>query len=372
MKQLLFIAVTLLWSVSGCAMQPQAEDWSDWRAFNEGFIDGQGRVIDWTADARTVSEGQSYALFFALVANDRSRFDQLLHWTERNLAQGDLSQHLPAWLWGQITPDRWGIKDPNSATDADLWIAYSLLEASRLWKEPRYRVLALAILDQVKKLSVKQVENGTLLLLPGRDGFVDGNRVRLNPSYYVPAQLLRFQQEDPQGPWLRLLKDYAVWLRQLAPLGRIPDWAQWQNGAISQDKETAGTGGYDAIRVYLWVGLGPAGSAEMDSLADTVKPFDAFVREIGRVPERWSVGNSGIAGRASPGFHGALLPFFSLLKDGATLSSSQDVLQKVRENGLYGKPARYYDQVLILFGKGQVEGRFRFDQNGRVMLSWER
>lgn len=56
-----------------------------------------GRVID-PSDARkiTTSEGQSYGLFFALAANDRKAFDLLLAWTRDNLAEGDLTQHLPA------------------------------------------------------------------------------------------------------------------------------------------------------------------------------------------------------------------------------------------------------------------------------------
>ena len=28
--------------------------------------------------------------------------------------------------------------DPNSASDADVWMAYSLVEAGRLWKIPCY------------------------------------------------------------------------------------------------------------------------------------------------------------------------------------------------------------------------------------------
>ncbi|MGL5105720.1 MAG: glycosyl hydrolase family 8, partial [Plesiomonas shigelloides] len=43
--------------------------WPAWEAFKRNFIDPQGRVID-RSDTRliTTSEGQSYALFFALVA----------------------------------------------------------------------------------------------------------------------------------------------------------------------------------------------------------------------------------------------------------------------------------------------------------------
>src|SRR5215470_19858859 len=98
-----------------------AQDWQSlWKSYAAKFMDNQIRVIDHDAGDRTTSEGQAYAMFFALVANDRPRFDGLLHWTELNLADGDLSSHLPAWLWGQRQDKSWGVRDANSAADADL------------------------------------------------------------------------------------------------------------------------------------------------------------------------------------------------------------------------------------------------------------
>lgn len=59
--------------------------------FKQDYISEGGRVID-PSDTRkiTTSEGQSYALFFALAANDRKAFDKVLAWTRDNLA-GDIS-----------------------------------------------------------------------------------------------------------------------------------------------------------------------------------------------------------------------------------------------------------------------------------------
>ncbi len=76
-------------------------DWPAWQQFKQDYISDAGRVIDPSSPQKiTTSEGQSYGLFFALVANDRETFDRLLTWTENNLAAGDLTAHLPAWLWG--------------------------------------------------------------------------------------------------------------------------------------------------------------------------------------------------------------------------------------------------------------------------------
>ena len=73
--------------------------WPAWEQFKKAYVSPEGRVID-PSDARKIStsEGQSYGLFFALAANDRAGFDKLLTWTQNNLAEGDLKQHLPGWL----------------------------------------------------------------------------------------------------------------------------------------------------------------------------------------------------------------------------------------------------------------------------------
>ena len=73
-------------------------------------------------------------MFFALVANDKKAFDEMFAWTEKNLGENQ-----PAWLWGipDGTPNGTGkILDTNNATDSDMWIAYCLIEAARIWNDP--------------------------------------------------------------------------------------------------------------------------------------------------------------------------------------------------------------------------------------------
>ena len=86
--------------------------WPLWDAYVAHFIDAQGRVIDHTSGDRTTSEGQAYAMFFALADNDRATFDRVLSWTQANLANNDLENHLPAWLWGQS--ERRAMEDAGS------------------------------------------------------------------------------------------------------------------------------------------------------------------------------------------------------------------------------------------------------------------
>jgi hypothetical protein len=68
------LAVIPLLLGSGYAQYAHAEaapPWHQfWKAYQQYFIDpASGRVIDWHEGDITTSEGQSYALFFALVDN---------------------------------------------------------------------------------------------------------------------------------------------------------------------------------------------------------------------------------------------------------------------------------------------------------------
>ena len=77
-KRLLLIASLLMLSATGgCKQGP----WTLWDSYSARFIDGQGRVIDPQGGGRTTSEGQAYALFFAMADDDRACFDRVLTWT---------------------------------------------------------------------------------------------------------------------------------------------------------------------------------------------------------------------------------------------------------------------------------------------------
>src|ERR1700742_1501795 len=97
--------VTSMVTSPAAAATPAQCDWPAYRTFVERFVQADGRVIDYSTLAQqTTSEGQSYALFFALVANDRAGFDRLLGWTRANLAANQFdpqNMRLPAWQWGK-------------------------------------------------------------------------------------------------------------------------------------------------------------------------------------------------------------------------------------------------------------------------------
>ena len=344
--------------------------WPAWDHFASGYIRDDGRVVDWTDQARSTSEGQSYALFFALVAGDRRRFERVLEWTRNNLAAGDLKARLPAWHWGKSGPSGepvWGVVDDNSAADADLWIAYSLLEAGRLWDRKPYRDEAAALLTLIEAQEVRRAGPLTLLL-PGRNGFETDAGIRLNPSYLPPFLLKRLAAARPDGPWQSVLDSHVRLLPQLAPGGRMPDWYLLTARGPRLDVPSDGRGSYDAIRNYLWAGVGALSMAETPAVLTALKPYLALLRGIGRTPEAWYPDGRAPTGIAPPGFDAALLPFLRACGADDLAAAARTRLSRARLGDLLGAPARYYDQVLALFGEAHDQNRFRFGPDGRLEL----
>jgi endoglucanase len=369
------------------AAQPGAcDDWSAYRQFVARFVQPDGRVVDFsTPTQQTTSEGQSYGMFFALVANDRATFDKLLGWTRANLSAGRFDAgdvKLPAWQWGRKPDGSYGVLDPNSASDSDLWIAYDLFQAGRLWHEPSYTKLAWALATQIEKQEVVTLAGLGPMLLPGPQGFQSGGTTRLNPSY-LPLPVLRaLAAEAPSGPWSSIAANAYTLIKTTAPLGFAPDWAAWRDGRFIVDPKSGDLGSYDAIRVYLWAGL----AAPADPLA---KPWLAAlggmrerIAQTGFPPERVAT-TSGVAqGEAPLGFWGALLPYFRALDDARAANLAQTHLAALgaaaaaaaSAPGTPGGTAApvYYDEVLMLFGTGSADGRYHFDDTGRLAPHWEK
>jgi len=365
-----FLGGALALAAQRAAAATAPAGWPAWETFVRRFVQADGRVIDLGDGAKSTSEGQSYALFFALVANQPERFETLLRWTSDNLADGQLGARLPAWHWGRRGDGSWGVKDANAAADADLWIAYALLEAARLWNAPRHEQRARALLAQIARQEVVQAGRAGTLLLSGPVGFVLGNgRWRINPSYVPGFLLAGLARADTGGPWQAVWDSLLGLAPQLFPAGVAPDnVVVHADGRVHPDTEAEPLASYDGIRVYLWAGMSGAGSRE---LVTRLAPFAALTRRLGQPPEKVDPA-SGVARPSaySPlGFSGALLPFLDALGDAPGLARERE---RVRAAAARGGATLYYDQVLTLFGQGWIDGEYRFDAQGRLLPRWAR
>lgn len=369
-----FFAGAVIAASAASTQAAQQCGWPAYRLFVERVVQADGRVIDRSTGAlQTTSEGQSYAMFFALVANDRATFDRLLGWTRTNLSANQFdsnSLRLPAWQWGRKQDGSFGVMDPNPASDSDLWIAYDLFQAGRLWKEPMYTKLAYALATQIVKQEIVDLPGLGPMLLPGPQGFRTGDVTRLNPSY-LPLPLLRgLAHEMPDGPWTKLAQNAAKMIRVTSPRGYAPDWAAYQNGQFVVDPRNGDVGSYDAIRVYLWAGMASASDPLARPWLDALGGMRESVAQTGFPPEKVSTISGAASGEGPLSYWGALAPYFKALNDERGLGLARTHLDALVAPPGAGREPVYYDRVLGLFGGGFIDGRYRFDENGRLLPNW--
>jgi len=379
-RLLLIVLLSMLCATGGCKQGP----WLLWDAYSARFIDTQGRVIDPQGDARSTSEGQAYAMFFALADNDRACFDRVLNWTQANLAQGDLRTHLPSWLWGKNKDGAWKTIDANPASDADVWMAYTLIEAGRLWKVPLYTNMGRQMMAQIAKIEVADLPGFGPMLLPGPTGFQHGHVWTLNPSYLPLFIFERFAAVDPAGPWGQIALGIPSMLAQSARHGYAMDWVDYVPGdgfypAPEQhpgNKDTdAPGGGYDAIRVYLWAGMLDGSGKVRENVLNAIPAMSVYLANHDAPPEKVSDQGIPLEQDGPVGFSAAVLPYLRAFPDLGKLSAQQTIRMSQQRNptsGLYGKDLTYYDQNLALFATGYLGGRFRFGPGGELQLEWKR
>lgn len=349
--------------------------WELWEAYKRGFLDESGRIVDHDDGARTTSEAQAYGLFFALVADDRPAFERILQWSQTNLAAGDLTTNLPAWLWGCDPQGKWHVLDANPASDADLWMAYTLIQAGRLWQEPGFVKLGDSIAGQVAEHSVVKMPGVGTVLLPAPVGFSSKDFVELNPSYMPLQVLYGLAAALPDGPWSEIAVSTPVIVRHASPHGFVLDWVRyskdkgWEPGKGPESEPRAS---FDAIRVYLWAGMMAPHTRGRKELLAALHGMSSYMHNNFYPPMIVSVEGKVGAERAGLGYSAALLPFLKVVGDSRAMSlqsSRLDISRKPQSN-LYGDPPRYYDQNLALFGIGWVQNLFEFTAEGALEVRW--
>lgn len=377
--------LALALTTASAAQADCAADWPLWQGYAERFVQQDGRMLGSSMNPeQSSSEGQSYGMFFALVANDRTRFEQMWQWSRNNLAGGDTRRNLPGWLWGANAKGDWAVLDPNSASDADLWMAYALLEADRLWQVPSYRTEALQLLDNVERTLVRNIPGVGRMLLPGPVGYEHPEQLwRFNASYLPLPQLRYFARVRPNGPWndianstIRMLAD-----RDINPYGFVPDWAAYRGdgtgkGRFGSDPFSNDIGSYDAIRVYLWAGMTPSSDRLAEPLLASLDGMARATETLGTPPEKVHVLTRTFEGTGYYGFSAALVPLLQAKGLQAAARQQQAIVdQALRDYANPSSPAyrthQYYHLMLSLFSLGWSEKRYQFTPEGSLQLSWE-
>ncbi len=221
--------------------------------YKKDFMSKEGRIIDYNRDNVTTSEGQSYILLRSLLMNDKETFNLVYKWTKNNLQRKD---KLFAWLWGKNQKGEYKILDYNSASDADIDIAFSLLLAHEKWRKYKYLEEAKFIINSIWNNETRRVGN-YLILTPGADQNKE-SEIEVNPSYFSPYAFRLFQKYDEIHDWNLLIDSSYYYLKHVmnkTDTNLPPNWFLIQNGQIVLENSERSDFSYDAVRVFARIYL---------------------------------------------------------------------------------------------------------------------
>lgn len=222
--------------------------------YKKEFMSSDGRIMDPERNNITTSEGQSYMMLKSVIIGDKPTFDLVYKWTKDNLQRKD---NLFAWLWGNDGSGQYKILDYNTASDADVDIAFALILAYEKFDDFQYLQEAVPIANSIWNNETKQIGNYTVLM-PGVQQTSD-EKVEINPSYFSPYAFRYFQKYDELHEWNYLIDSSYYYLNASmakTKTGLPPNWFLIDNqGEIVLEDSERSDFSYDAIRVFARVYL---------------------------------------------------------------------------------------------------------------------
>ncbi len=238
---------------------------SMWEEYKEMYIEESSfRTVDRQANGITTSEGQSYTLLRAVWQDDKEVFDKSFQWTKDNIRRSD--SNLFSWLFGELENGTYGVQDVNTASDANVDIALSLLFAYSRWNDDSYLNDARGIINDIWEQEVMVINGKPVLVANNVEKTINKQTVLVNPSYFSPYAFKIFAQVDPTHNWIALAdSSYEILAKSITNLldtevGYLPpNWVEMDvtSGAIlaSNNPSLSTNFGYDALRIPLRIGL---------------------------------------------------------------------------------------------------------------------
>src|SRR5439155_10154461 len=121
------------------------------------------------------------------------------------------------------------------------------------------------------------------------------------------------------------------------------DWIEYKAGG---NPLPSPVGSYDAIRVYLWAGILDPSTPGRDSLLKALSGMTRYLQANPVPPEKIKQDGTVQSPKSPVGFSAAVLPFVAAVaeKDIENQQLSRVKSELNSSTGLYGNPAKYYDQ----------------------------
>ena len=310
-----------------------------------------GRIIDYQKKHVTTSEGQSYMLLRSLLMDDQETFDLVLDWSKNNIQRKD---GLFSWLWGEHPNGEWKTLDDNSASDADVDIAFALILAYERWQDPKYLNEAMPIMNSIWQAETKEI-NGYLVLMPGVAQTCCKDMIEVNPSYFSPYAFRIFKKYDKQHDWSRLVDSSYYYLDAVTSLtktGLPPDWFFLENNKIVL-KEGKSDFSYDAIRVFprVFLDYKLTGDKRALPILDKSKFYIHEWEENGTLYPHYKINGQIKEHNKFVGSIALLVPIINMY-DAKTAKAiyAKELKPYFIRNGYWDSKNDYYGQNLLWFG----------------------
>ncbi len=244
---LLLLAAILICS-KACSYSKALDLREMYTLYKQEYMSPDGRIMDPKNSDYTTSEGQAYMLIQSLLEEDRDTFDLVYSWTCNNLRRSD---NLFSWNWGKNSEGKYGIIDINSASDADVDIAFSLLIAYQTWHDEKYLKYARKIIDSIWDNETKSIDNH-IVLMPGVTQ-MSNPTLELNPSYFSTYAFKLFQLYDKSHNWDKVVDSSYYYLNvsmSKTKTGLPPNWFLIQDSKVKLEDSVRSDFSYDAVRVF--------------------------------------------------------------------------------------------------------------------------
>jgi endo-1,4-beta-D-glucanase Y len=341
------------------------ETWNNYKKNN--LEPGSLRTLDKSQGNLTTSEGQSYTMLRAVWMDDQDTFDKSWKFAQDALQRPD---SLFSWKYGQIGNGKYGIQTnsggQNTASDADLDIALSLLMAYSRWNQPKY-------LNDAKPI-ITSIWQNEVVLAGGRPVLAADDLERnspqsivVNPSYFGFVNFKVFAKIDPTHDWDGLASSSYDLLQQLSTnnldkgktAGLPPNWITIDRAtgkfipAAAPNLDT--NYGYDALRIPFRLALDYSWFKDPRDKEVLVnfKFLKEFWQQTHVLNAEYAHDGNVVGGYESPAMYGGAIGYFNLFDPAQAKEMYKTKLQTLYspDQQAWKAPApSYYEDNWAWFG----------------------
>jgi len=325
-----------------------------WSGYTRTYLHPAGYVTDPLRDGLVTSEAQSYAMLQAVWLRDHDTFNRVATWTRTHLQRTD---GLHSWLYD---PRAQRVTDENTATDADVDIAFALLLASHVFQDDAYRRQAVVVVRAIRHHATLRVGHGWF---PSAGNWAQRERIT-NLSYFAPYAYEYFDRIDPQ----------AGWPNAIATGYRLIDAAQSGTARLPADFTVVSPDGtlqplpaestlsrhfsFDGVRIIWRLDLDCrlTGRPAACRTAGLLARLEEIRHRDRRFVTVYGVDASPQSRDESLSFYGAFLPAYARLVPHVADDWRRTRLSPRALVGLRGASNRYYDANWVWFGLASAGG----------------